>query len=146
MVEGRARRGTVVRGVYFAAGAARVPQTRHPAKNRATRRTCSHRDSASRTLLLGFACGKGIFRQIDHFMASGVEGSSIGLLRLGWVEREEEHTPHCAESLLLAWRVPTRAEAVRRKHDELATGFCNGVSTGLFKGAHGAPSKAWLNL
>ena len=73
--------------------------------------------------------------EADHFMAAVVEFPARRLARGRLVEREEEHAPGGAEALLLARRVPTRAEAFGRQHDQPAARAGDGVAVGLFKRA-----------
>lgn len=74
--------------------------------------------------------------KVDHFMAAVVEFLARRLARGRLVERKEEHAPGGAEALLLARRVPTRAEALGRQHDQPAARAGDGVAAGLFKRAH----------
>jgi len=80
--------------------------------------------------------GKPSYCDVCHFMAAFVEFLARGLACGRLVKREEEHAPLGAELLLFARRVPTRAEALGRKDDELAASLGDGVSAGLFERAH----------
>lgn len=89
--------------------------------------------SGCKTVKSGLKPGLG---DIDHFMAAVVEFLARRLARGRLVERKEEHAPGGAEALLLARRVPTRAEALGRQHDQPAARAGDGVAAGLFKRAH----------
>ena len=71
---------------------------------------------------------------VNHLMAAFVEFFSCRLARFRFIEREEEHSSCRAEPFLVAWWVPARAEAFRRKHDKPTAGFCDGVAAGLGRG------------
>ena len=74
--------------------------------------------------------------EVDHFVAAVVELLVRRFSGVGGVEREKEHATFSAELFFVARRVPARAEAFGRQDDELAAGFCDGVSGGLFERAH----------
>ncbi|MBP3406486.1 MAG: hypothetical protein J6N18_10315 [Kiritimatiellae bacterium] len=61
-------------------------------------------------------------------MTAFVESRVIAFARIGWIEREKEHSSCSAEALLYSRRMPSFAESFRREDDKITAVFCDDVA------------------